>query len=225
MTADNHCRPRTQLPPPFTLLSHEFKVATYGAAARKAPSQSRSEETVAVIIEAAAQVLELDGFDGFNTNAVARRAGVSIGSLYQYFPGKDALTAALIRREKARFKEDIATALAMRSGKAALAALLQASVRQQLQRPVLAKLLDMEEGRRPILREEADDADLEALVGAIVRRAAPRHPQPQVAADDLFAMIRGMVDAAGERGERDIDDLQRRVGAAVFGYLARTGRR
>ncbi|WP_426400300.1 TetR/AcrR family transcriptional regulator [Ralstonia sp. R-29] len=192
---------------------------------RKAPSQSRSEETVAVIIEAAAQVLELDGFDGFNTNAVARRAGVSIGSLYQYFPGKDALTAALIRREKARFKEDIATALAMRSGKAALAALLQASVRQQLQRPVLAKLLDMEEGRRPILREEADDADLEALVGAIVRRAAPRHPQPQVAADDLFAMIRGMVDAAGERGERDIDDLQRRVGAAVFGYLARTGRR
>jgi len=192
---------------------------------RKAPSQSRSEETVAVIIEAAAQVLEMDGFDGFNTNAVAQRAGVSIGSLYQYFPGKDALTAALIRREKARFKEDIATALAMRSGKAALAALLQASVRQQLQRPVLAKLLDMEEGRRPILREEADDAGLAALVGAIIRRAAPRHPQPQVAADDLFAMIRGMVDAAGERGERDIDDLERRVGAAVFGYLARTRQR
>jgi len=180
---------------------------------------------VAVIIEAAAQVLEMDGFDGFNTNAVAQRAGVSIGSLYQYFPGKDALTAALIRREKARFKEDIATALAMRSGKAALAALLQASVRQQLQRPVLAKLLDMEEGRRPILREEADDAGLAALVGAIIRRAAPRHPQPQVAADDLFAMIRGMVDAAGERGERDIDDLERRVGAAVFGYLARTRQR
>lgn len=180
---------------------------------------------MAVIIEAAAQVLEMDGFDGFNTNAVARRAGVSIGSLYQYFPGKDALTAALIRRERARFKEDIAAALAMRSGKAALASLLQASVRQQLQRPVLAKLLDMEEGRRPALREEADDAGLQALVGAIIMRAAPRHPQPQVAADDLFAMIRGMVDAAGERGERDIEDLERRVGAAVFGYLARTRQR
>lgn len=66
---------------------------------RNVPTQPSSEETVAVIIEAAAQVLEADGLDGFNTNAVARRAGVSIGSLYQYFPGKDALTAALIRRE------------------------------------------------------------------------------------------------------------------------------
>lgn len=47
---------------------------------RKAPSQSRSEETVASIVEAAAQVLENEGFEGFNTNAVARRAGVSIGS-------------------------------------------------------------------------------------------------------------------------------------------------
>ncbi|WP_439893542.1 hypothetical protein ACS7SF_27090 (plasmid) [Ralstonia sp. 25C] len=35
MTADNHCRPRTQLPHPFTLLSHEFKVATYDAAAQE----------------------------------------------------------------------------------------------------------------------------------------------------------------------------------------------
>lgn len=191
---------------------------------RKTPSQPRSEETVAVIIEAAAQVLETDGFDGFNTNAVARRAGVSIGSLYQYFPGKEALTAALIRREKARFSEEMAAALTMRSGKAALESAIRASVRQQLQRPVLAKLLDIEEGR-PALRDEADSTDLQALVGAIVLRAAPRHPQPQVAADDLFAMIRGMVDAAGERGERDVEDLERRVGAAVFGYLVRTRQR
>lgn len=179
---------------------------------------------MAVIIEAAAQVLETDGFDGFNTNAVARRAGFSIGSLYQYFPGKEALTAALIRREKARFSEEMAAALTMRSGKAALESAIRASVRQQLQRPVLAKLLDIEEGR-PALRDEADSTDLQALVGAIVLRAAPRHPQPQVAADDLFAMIRGMVDAAGERGERDVEDLERRVGAAVFGYLVRTRQR
>lgn len=191
---------------------------------RKTPSQPRSEETVAVIIEAAAQVLEMDGLDGFNTNAVARRAGVSIGSLYQYFPGKDALTAALIRREKTRFSEDMATALTMRSGKAALESVIRASVRQQLQRPMLAKLLDIEEGR-PTLRAEADDTDVQALIGAVVLRAAPRHPQPQVAADDLFGMIRGMVDAAGERGERNIEDLERRVGAAVFGYLARTCQR
>jgi AcrR family transcriptional regulator len=48
---------------------------------RKRPLQKRSAETVAVILEAAARVLELHGFEGFNTNAIAERAGVSIGSL------------------------------------------------------------------------------------------------------------------------------------------------
>lgn len=46
---------------------------------------------LATLLEAAAQVLEAKGLEGFNTNAVAERAGVSIGSLYQYFPSKDAL--------------------------------------------------------------------------------------------------------------------------------------
>jgi AcrR family transcriptional regulator len=66
---------------------------------RRAPSQPRSERMVATLLEAAAQVLETKGLEGFNTNAVAERAGVSVGSLYQYFPGKDALTIALMQRE------------------------------------------------------------------------------------------------------------------------------
>lgn len=189
---------------------------------RKTPSQPRSEETVASIIEAAAQVLETDGFEGFNTNAVAKRAGVSIGSLYQYFPGKDALTVALIRRETQRFYEDVAIALSLRSGKAALEYLIGASVRQQLQRPVLARLLDIEE-TRPALRGELAKSELEALAATIIKRAAPRHAHPEVAAGDLLAIVRGMVDAAGERGERDIEDLERRLRAAVFGYLSKTG--
>jgi AcrR family transcriptional regulator len=68
---------------------------------RKTPLQKRSAETVAVILEAAARILELFGFEGFNTNAIAERAGVSIGSLYQYFPSKDALLSGLIAREVA----------------------------------------------------------------------------------------------------------------------------
>ncbi len=107
----------------------------------------RSEESVASIVEAAAQILESEGFEGFNTNAVARRAGVSIGSLYQYFPGKDALTVALIQRETKRFYDDMAVALTQRSGKAALEYLIGAAVRQQLQRPMLARSRDIEEGR------------------------------------------------------------------------------
>jgi AcrR family transcriptional regulator len=64
--------------------------------ARKVPAQSRSQETVTVILEASARILESDGLRGFNTNAIAERAGVSIGSLYQYFPNKDAIVLALI---------------------------------------------------------------------------------------------------------------------------------
>lgn len=190
---------------------------------RKTPSQPRSAETVASIIEAAAQVLETQGFEGFNTNAVAQRAGVSIGSLYQYFPGKDALTVALIHRETARFYQDAAIALTKRSGKAALEYLIGASVRQQLQRPMLARLLDVEEGRPALRGEVTKPETMQNLLVAIIKRARPRHANPEVAAGDLLAIIRGMADAAGERGESDIENLERRLRAAVFGYLSRTG--
>src|SRR5262249_27967130 len=65
---------------------------------RKQPRQDRSRDTVETILNATARILSKRGFDGFTTNAVARAAGVSIGSLYQYFPNKEALVAALIDR-------------------------------------------------------------------------------------------------------------------------------
>ncbi|HJR72226.1 MAG TPA: TetR family transcriptional regulator [Luteimonas sp.] len=58
---------------------------------RKQPKQARSSELVATILEAAAQVLAKEGAHGFTTARVAERAGVSIGSLYQYFPNKAAI--------------------------------------------------------------------------------------------------------------------------------------
>ncbi len=63
---------------------------------RKRPRQKRSAATVEVILDGAARILEREGLDAFNTNAVAVAAGVSVGSLYQYFPGKDAVMAALL---------------------------------------------------------------------------------------------------------------------------------
>lgn len=66
---------------------------------RKMPRQSRARDTVEVVLEAAAQVLEMSGEAGFNTNAVAERAGVSIGALYRYFPDKAAILRALALRE------------------------------------------------------------------------------------------------------------------------------
>ena len=65
---------------------------------RKRPRQARSRATVDTILAAAARILVRRGFDGFTTNEVAEVAGVSIGSLYQYFPNKEAVVAALIEQ-------------------------------------------------------------------------------------------------------------------------------
>ena len=66
---------------------------------RRRPRQARARATVDSILEAAVQVLERSGVDALNTNSVAERAGVSIGTLYQYFPDKDAILVAVARRE------------------------------------------------------------------------------------------------------------------------------
>lgn len=58
---------------------------------RKLPQQARSNELVAIILEAAAQVLAKEGAQRFTTARVAEKAGVSVGSLYQYFPNKAAI--------------------------------------------------------------------------------------------------------------------------------------
>src|SRR5271155_2767647 len=65
---------------------------------RKLPRQERSGATVDAILEAAAQVFERRGYAAGTTNRIAERAGISIGSLYQYFPNKDAILVALVRR-------------------------------------------------------------------------------------------------------------------------------
>jgi len=65
---------------------------------RKKPVQARSQATVDAILEATARVLVDSGYDRASTNRIADRAGVSIGSLYQYFPSKESLVGALIDR-------------------------------------------------------------------------------------------------------------------------------
>ena len=65
---------------------------------RKSASQQRSRATVDALVEATARILVKDGFEKTSTNRIAEVAGVSVGSLYQYFPSKEALVAAVIDR-------------------------------------------------------------------------------------------------------------------------------
>lgn len=65
---------------------------------RKLATQERSRATVDALVEATARILVKEGFDKASTNRIADVAGVSVGSLYQYFPGKEALVVAVIDR-------------------------------------------------------------------------------------------------------------------------------
>jgi AcrR family transcriptional regulator len=66
------------------------------ATPRKKPKQKRSRATVAAILEATAQLLVEGGYHNLSTNRIAETAGVSIGSLYQYFSNKEAVVAAVV---------------------------------------------------------------------------------------------------------------------------------
>jgi AcrR family transcriptional regulator len=83
---------------------------------RKLPRQSRSQATVDAILDATAQVLVERGYADTSTNSVAQRAGVSVGSLYQYFPNKDALIAALHDRHGKKMLDVVERALARHAG-------------------------------------------------------------------------------------------------------------
>ena len=72
---------------------------------RKSPRQKRAAATFEAIVEAAAHILREKGARGLTTNAIAARAGASIGSLYQYFPDKQAIVRALVEREFRRVED------------------------------------------------------------------------------------------------------------------------
>ncbi|MBX8513321.1 TetR/AcrR family transcriptional regulator [Pseudomonas cichorii] len=78
---------------------------------RKVPAQARSRATVDAIIQAATYILIRVGWEGLTTNAIAERAGVNIGSLYQFFPNKEAVIAELQRRHAVATRTDLLKAL------------------------------------------------------------------------------------------------------------------
>ena len=95
---------------------------------RKLPSQARSRARVDGILKAAAELLGEVGYDGFSTNLVAQRASVPVGSIYQFFEGKDDIVAALVERFQDRILrlagEQLDAASAMQDRRAFIAKLV-----------------------------------------------------------------------------------------------------
>jgi AcrR family transcriptional regulator len=95
--------------------SHSDRIAmarTPPTKPRKNALQARSRATVDALVEATARILVRDGFEKTSTNRIAEVAGVSVGSLYQYFPSKEALVAAVIDRHNEEIMGIVRAALA-----------------------------------------------------------------------------------------------------------------
>ncbi len=120
---------------------------------RKQPVQQRSRVTVESILTAAAQVFEEQGYAAGTTNRIAERAGVSIGTLYQYFPNKETLAVRLLERHVEQGERMIAglierartVPLGLRDG---LRLFVEAALAHHDERPRLQHLL-LEEAPRP----------------------------------------------------------------------------
>lgn len=193
--------------------------------ARKQPKQRRALATVGIILDAAAHILETQGFEGYTTNAIAERAGISIGSCYQYFPGKEAIATALIARETAQLVAALEQAGQARSWQEGIGQAVAAAVAYQLHRPRLARQLDQAEF---VLKLDAMQASTQTRARSVVItllgcEGAPVVQDPELASADVVAMAHGMIESAGQRGETDAEALQRRVLRALSGYLGTEG--
>jgi len=156
---------------------------------RKTPRQARSRNTVEAILEAAERVLRVEGYDAASTNRVARVAGFSVGSLYQYFDDKQAVVGALLDQALRGEAERIGTALD------ALARLEPAAARERLVRTVLSE----RRGKAHLLRildlhgrEFGSEAPLRHALRA--QTGALADPMHRFAAAHLAGAFRGAFD-------------------------------
>jgi len=146
-------------------------------ASRKAPKQSRSTELVAAILEAAIQVLASEGAQRFTTIRVAERAGVSVGSLYRYFPNKAAILFRLQSDEWRQTTGMLRTILEDRTQPplARLRLLVHAFIRSECEEAAVRGALD---DAAPLYRDAPEAKEAKASGGrtieAFMREALPK---------------------------------------------------
>ncbi|MEX0408041.1 TetR/AcrR family transcriptional regulator [Aquibium sp. LZ166] len=193
---------------------------------RKEPAQDRARQTVESILDATAQLL--DGDESVSTNRIAERAGVSIGSLYQYFPNATAIFAAIAERERARVSDAIKSALATLDPsepepaiRAAIRALLDAfGKRQRVRRKILLALM-------PVVGRETQERFFEAAIDEIAEAArsskdGPFRPLSRMATLVLGSAVMGAVRMAVMSGSTDLTDpeFEDELVLLAMGFLA-----
>jgi AcrR family transcriptional regulator len=162
---------------------------------RKLPRQARSEATVEAILEAAAQVFECHGYAAGTTNRIAERAGVSIGSLYQYFPNKDAILVALVHRHLAEGTAALQPLLKRLSGSTSfddvLPDIVHAMVAMHALAPGLHRVLFEETQLPPTLRAELYGLE-DRLVDLAADTLANDLSDPRLSARIVISAIEGL---------------------------------
>lgn len=196
-------------------------------APRKVPTQARAAATVDAILGATAKLLAREGYDHLSTNKVAAAAGVSVGSLYQYFPSKEALVAALVERHRTRVMGlvlDRIAAHADSSPEVAVRAIVRGIVEAHGADRALHRVLSEQIPRIGKLKALMEDIEVHAA-GA-VRAWIERHPRrvrhkdPAVAAFVVSHAVESVVHA-GVLGDVDVDPavLEDEVVDLVLRYL------
>jgi len=193
---------------------------------RKAPRQARSRATVEVILEATARVFSEHGYAGTNTNLIAEKAGISIGSLYQYFKNKDSLIAALHQRHAEQVQQTVEEVLS-RPYEPSLAghirAMVQALLAAHLLEPDLHKMLELQFPffDAPQSENEADQGifkRVRALLGDWRRDITP--PNLDLATWVVLQIMESMVHAAViDAPDFQQADIEAAITDAVMGYL------
>jgi AcrR family transcriptional regulator len=192
--------------------THHRTAMTSQLSPRKAPRQSRSQATVTAILDATARILIERGFAAASTNAVAERAGVSVGSLYQYFPNKDALIAALHTRHGEQMMNVIQRALTTAMGATlddALSGLIEAAVEAHRVDADLHRVLEQQLGStdRHVLQEEYVDVMEDRIVALLARHRS------EIAVTDLRLASYMLMNAA--HGLIHVVVLQRPKGVSL----------
>jgi AcrR family transcriptional regulator len=171
------------------------RIASTRLTPRKLPKQPRSEATVEAILEAATQIFELHGYAAGTTNRIAERAGVSIGSLYQYFPNKDAILVALVQRHLAESTAALQPHLERLSDGASfddvLPDIVSAMVAMHALAPILHRVLFEETKLPPTLRAELNELE-DRLVELAAAALADDVSDPRLSASLVISAIEGL---------------------------------